>query len=234
MSSRLELPPFHLRLLAAGRTVCERHGLWLAGGYAMRAHGITDRPSQDLDFATAAETPLPEVASDVAAEFRRLGFTVALLETTPRQGRLVVTDEVTGQACEIDLLREALQDQPMLMELCPVIGLDDAVGMKVRALHGRGMPRDFIDVAAVSDLYGHRDLERLGALHEEDFRLQDLVDRLETVDLLADEAFAAYGLDDEGVRRIRGFAHAWAEDIKLRRSDDGDLDGEDFDLPEVD
>ncbi|MEU7906849.1 nucleotidyl transferase AbiEii/AbiGii toxin family protein [Actinoplanes sp. NPDC049118] len=32
-------------------------GLVLAGGYAISAHNLTSRPSQDVDFATAAAVP---------------------------------------------------------------------------------------------------------------------------------------------------------------------------------
>ena len=57
------LPPAHLRVLLDGWPVFERYGLLLAGGYAFRAHEIVHRPSQDLDFATRDDTPLPEIAA---------------------------------------------------------------------------------------------------------------------------------------------------------------------------
>src|SRR5580658_9023810 len=57
------LPPAHLRVLLDGLPVFERYGLLLAGGYAFRAHEILHRPSQDLDFATRDDTPLPEIAA---------------------------------------------------------------------------------------------------------------------------------------------------------------------------
>ena len=56
------LPAAHLRVLLDGLPVFERYGLLLAGGYAFRAHEILRRPSQDLDFATRDDTPLPEIA----------------------------------------------------------------------------------------------------------------------------------------------------------------------------
>jgi hypothetical protein len=59
------LPAAHLRVLLDGLPVFERYGLLLAGGYAFRAHEILRRPSQDLDFATRDDTPLPEIAGHV-------------------------------------------------------------------------------------------------------------------------------------------------------------------------
>ncbi|MCZ7473305.1 MULTISPECIES: hypothetical protein [unclassified Micromonospora] len=49
--------------LAAGDDL----GLMLAGGYAMCAHDLVDRPSQDIDFATAAALPLDAVTDRLGA-----------------------------------------------------------------------------------------------------------------------------------------------------------------------
>ncbi|GGS59911.1 hypothetical protein GCM10010156_18090 [Planobispora rosea] len=228
-----DFPPFQERVLQIALPVCERFGLALAGGHAMRMHGLTDRPSEDLDFATAAETPLPQVADGLAETFRRAGLEAAVREVTPRLGRLIVTEPVTGQRCELGLLREALQQGSVTVGELPVIGLDDLVGLKMRALHERSLARDVIDVAAVSELYGFRELERLARLHNEEFSIAELVMRLEFVDLIADEEFEAYGLDEERIREIRLFATAWVEDIKLRRADEGDAEY-DSDVPELD
>ncbi|GII01181.1 nucleotidyl transferase AbiEii/AbiGii toxin family protein [Planobispora takensis] len=226
-------PPFQEKILRVAMPACDRFGLVLAGGHAMRMHGLTDRPSRDLDFATAAETPLPEVADGLAETFRQAGFEVTTHEVTPRMGRLLVTDPLTGQSCEFDLLREALQHGPVTIGDLSVVGLADAVGLKMRALHERSLARDVIDVAAVSELYGFRELERLARLHNEEFSLEELVMRLEFVDLIADEEFEAYGLDEERIREIRRFATAWVEDIKLRRADEGDAEY-DSDVPDLD
>ena len=74
------LPAAHLRVLLDGLPVFERYGLLLAGGYAFRAHEILHRPSQDLDFATGDQTPLPEIAAQVQVAFQRAGYGVRLAE----------------------------------------------------------------------------------------------------------------------------------------------------------
>ncbi|MFI6500927.1 nucleotidyl transferase AbiEii/AbiGii toxin family protein [Nonomuraea typhae] len=218
----------------AVQPVCERYGLVLAGGYAMRAHGFTDRPSMDLDFATAAEIPLQDVAHAVADAFRSAGLETHIVELTPRMGRLLVTEPLTGDSCAFDLLREALQVPAVTCGRIRVVGLDDAIGLKLRALHERSLPRDVIDVAAVSHLYGFRQLERLARLHNDEFSVTELLMRLEFVDAMDDQDFFAYGITEERVREIRRFAYAWVEDIKLRRADEGDIDLDVPDLPPVD
>ncbi|GAA2399475.1 hypothetical protein [Nonomuraea africana] len=222
-------PPFQARLVEATEDVRIRHGLLLAGGYALRAHGLAGRPSHDLVFATAAQTPMPEIAADVAAALD--AFAVSVREVGERMALLVVTDEAGGQRCGFELLREALRNRPVWLAGCQVVGQDDAVGLKVRALHGRGLPKDFVDVAGFAGLYSFRELERLGAAHEEQWGLAELVHRLESVDLLADEAFQ---VDEDRLHDIRRFAYAWVEEIKLRRADDGDAERDDPDVPAVD
>ncbi|GGP88937.1 nucleotidyl transferase AbiEii/AbiGii toxin family protein [Streptosporangium pseudovulgare] len=231
----IRLPPLQERMLRAVLPVCDRFGLVLAGGYAMNAHGLTERPSNDLDFATAAETPLPDVAGAVAGAFRDAGLDATVVEAGPRMARLVVSDPVTEQSCEFDLLREALQRGPVVVGDVSVVSLDDAVGLKMRALHERSLARDVIDVVSVSHLYGLRELEHLARLHNEEFSPAELVMRLEFVELIADEDFEAYGLTAEEIAGIRRYCAAWVEDIKLRRPEDGDAEygAEHDDLPEV-
>lgn len=230
----VRVPAFHARLIEAALDVRERHGLLLAGGHAMTAHGLTERPGDDLVLATDRGVPLPEVAAELAVELRRHGLAVTPADATERVARMVVRDEAGGERCTVSLLREPLRDRPLALEGYRVVGQDDAVGLKVRALHGRGLPKDFVDVAAAATRYSFRELERLGAAFEEDWLLDDLIQRLESVDLLADEAFMAYGVDEERLHEIRRFAYAWAEDIKLRRADDGDADHDVPDVPEID
>jgi predicted nucleotidyltransferase component of viral defense system len=230
----MRFPPFQERLLRAVSPVCERYGLVLAGGYAMRAHGFTDRLSRDLDFATAGELPLAQVADGVIGAFRTAGLSATSIEVTPRFGRLMTEAPETGERCEFDLLREAFQQHPVRCGALWVLSVEDSIGLKMRALHERSYARDIIDVASVGHLYTFRGLESLAKPHNDHFSTYELASRLEFVDLMSDEEFESYGLDDGQVRAVRRFAQAWLEDIKLRRADDGDCDYDYPDVPEVD
>jgi hypothetical protein len=85
------LPAAHLRVLLDGLPVFERYGLLLAGGYAFRAHELLHRPSQDLDFATRSDIPLPEIAKHVQLAFQHAGYGAGLVEAaSPRYARLVL------------------------------------------------------------------------------------------------------------------------------------------------
>ncbi|MFI7616908.1 hypothetical protein ACIBP6_37345 [Nonomuraea terrae] len=227
----LAFPPFQRRLVAAVSAVGERYGLALAGVHALRAHGLTDRMGDDLVFATAGETPLPDVAEDVAGALREAGLEAAIAEVTARAGRLTAEDAVTRETCAIHLLREALQRPPVACAGLPVLAAEDAAGLVTRAFHEQGLVADFADVAALAARFSHRDLERLAQLHDDDFSASELLARLEFLDTVPDET---YGVDEERIGEIRRFARGWVEDIKARRVEDGDADYDDPDIPEVD
>ncbi len=61
--------PFHERLARIGLQATEKYGFALAGGYAVQAHGLVDRPSEDVDlFATAANGDTFDAAVDSAVD----------------------------------------------------------------------------------------------------------------------------------------------------------------------
>ncbi|MEV3977216.1 hypothetical protein [Nonomuraea sp. NPDC049758] len=230
----MRLPPFPERLLRALSPAGERHGLLLAGGHALRAHGFTDRLVEGLDLVTAAEGPLPSAAGDVVAALRAGGLVAQVAESAAWAARLTVTDPSIGRDAEIVLTREALREPPVVCDGLPVAAPADVIGLRVRDLHERGLPADVADAASAAHVFSFRDLERLAAVHLDDFSPQELLMRLEFVELMSDERFEAHGLDERHIADIRAFAREWAEDIKLRRADDGDADYDDPDLPEVD
>lgn len=52
---RLNMDPGHLKLAEVTLRAASRYGFALAGGYAVQAHGILDRPSEDVDLFTGWE-----------------------------------------------------------------------------------------------------------------------------------------------------------------------------------
>lgn len=209
------MDPFYQRLARVALTADQDLGLVLAGGYAISAHGLTSRPSEDLDFATRSPLPMAEVTRRLADVFRQSGHEVTVIEVAPLMARLMIVAD--GQPCEVDLLKGPI-GSPALLAVGPVLALDDAVGMKVAALHDRATHRDFIDVHAAGSRAGYTlaDLERLGAAHKPEFSAEELADRLAAVELRADQRFLDYGLTIEQVDDLRRWVAAWADDIRRR------------------
>lgn len=213
----MNLTELHRRLIADVLAVGGAYPLVLAGGYAVRAHGLVDRLSQDIDVATENPEPMERIAGTVRAGLERRGWRVRVPETDPLSARLVVTDPADGQECEVGILKETLWRPPVRTAHGLVLSLDDLVGTKVRALADCGLARDLIDVRAASGHWSHAELEELGRRHARDtFDLTELQSRLDGVDWIDDTEFAAYGLDDAAIGDLRRWAQQWSDDIAER------------------
>lgn len=130
---------------------------------------------------------------------------------------MIVTDAATGQACELDILKETIWKPLAHTEYGPVLALEDVVGTKVRALADRGLARDLIDVHAAAMQWTDIELEELGRRHaRDDFDLAELQARLVGADWIDDTEFAAYGLDESAIAELREWARRWADHITAR------------------
>ncbi|KUL23375.1 nucleotidyl transferase AbiEii/AbiGii toxin family protein [Streptomyces regalis] len=66
----MKLPDLHRRLLADALRAGDDYELALAGGYAVQAHGLVGRPSQDLDFATRHPASMTDIVRRLADGLR--------------------------------------------------------------------------------------------------------------------------------------------------------------------
>ena len=215
------LPAAHLRVLLDGLPVFERYGLLLAGGYAFRAHEILRRPSQDLDFATRDDTPLPEIAGHVRNAFQAAGYQVELVEATGRYARLTLRLPGSGEELEMDLLKEALDPRFVTVQVTArtsvrALSLEDTVGLKARAWHDRFVIRDIIDLHAAAGTFSYIDLERLARRHEPDLDLETILDHLAGVGVFSDEDFAEYELGEAEIADLRRWVTGWYDDLARR------------------
>ncbi|MGW5369847.1 nucleotidyl transferase AbiEii/AbiGii toxin family protein [Streptomyces sp. NPDC004009] len=153
------MPELHTRLLADVIALGSPYPLVLTGGYAVRAHRLVNRPSQDLDVATENPAPMADIAATLRAGLEARGWKVHALETAPLSARFTVTDPATGQECEVDILKEIFWRPVAQSPYGPVLAEEDVIGTKVRALADRGAPRDLIDVFAASRRWTNAELE---------------------------------------------------------------------------
>ncbi|MEU6256242.1 nucleotidyl transferase AbiEii/AbiGii toxin family protein [Streptomyces sp. NPDC047043] len=212
----MRLPDLHRRLLRDALDSGHAYGLVLAGGYAIQAHELVCRTSQGVDLATDAPADMNEITGAVAAGLADRGWTMRIIEVAPRMSRLIATDAASGASCEMDILKEIFHRPPAHTEAGPTLSRDDAVGLKVRALHNRGFPRDVIDVFSARELYTIQELERLGAQHDEEFDLEELHGRLEAVDFTSDREYAAYDMTPADIAELRAWVQDWLDDLGLR------------------
>ena len=98
---------------------------------------------------------------------------------------------------------------PVVMDVGPVMHLDDLVATKVAALVNRREVRDYIDVAAALERYA---LERVLELaHAADPALdpEDVADAGRYLDRLDDARFALYGLTKSDISGLRNRLSGW-------------------------
>ncbi len=68
------MPELHTRLLADVIALGSPYPLVLTGGYAVRAHRLVTRPSQNLDVATENPAPMADIAAALRAGLEARGW----------------------------------------------------------------------------------------------------------------------------------------------------------------
>lgn len=199
------------------------YGLVLAGGDAVRAHGlVADRVSRGVDLATEHHADMTEIADGVRAGLERRGWSAEVPLVDPLAARLAVRDPASGARWQVDLRKEVLWRPAVETEAGPALSLEDLTGTSVRALADRGLPRDLVDVHAVADRWSPVELEELGRRHAPDtFDLTELQSRLTGTEWLDDAEFRTHGLDTPAVESLRHWAQTWADDIAERLLEGG-------------
>jgi hypothetical protein len=209
----------HREVAAVALRAAARHGFALAGGNALIAHGVIDRPTEDVDLFTDREHGVAAAADAVAAALRAAGYTAERQDKTGLAEVFEGMDEglaewiITTPDGREMMLQMAYFDrghQPVLMEFGPVLDLDDVLGSKVAALAGRAAERDYIDVAAaLARGYSIAQLTGLAVALDPGLTAEDFAYAGERLDHLGDDRFARYGLTPEDVTRLRDQFAAW-------------------------
>ncbi len=138
-SPPLGVDAVHERLAGDLLAVGAPYGLVLAGGEAVRAHGLVDgRVSEGVDLATEHPAGMAEIAGAVRAGLEERGWPVEAPTVDPLAARLVVGDEASGGRWRVDLRKEVLWRPPVTTGAGPALSLEDLVGTRVRALADRG------------------------------------------------------------------------------------------------
>jgi Nucleotidyl transferase AbiEii toxin, Type IV TA system len=210
----------HREVAVVALRAAARHGFALGGGNALIAHGVIDRPTEDVDLFTDREHGVAAAADAVDAALREAGFTAERQDTaTGLAGAFEGMGEglaewiITTQGGREMMLQMAYFDrghQPVLMEFGPVLDLDDVLGGKVAALASRAAERDYTDVAAaLARGYTVAQLTGLAVALDPGLTAEDFADAGQRLDRLSDDRFARYGLTPEDVTRLREQFAAW-------------------------
>jgi len=209
--------PFHARLAALALNAAEQFGFCLAGGYAVQAHGLVQRRSEDVDLFTtmAAQHDFGRAVDAVLAGLRAGGLTAEVTRRADTFARLRVGDPASEETANLDLGVDWRAHPPARLAIGPVLHVDDAVGNKVGALFSRAEVRDYVDVYGIvrSGRYDSAALLRLAAEHDPGFDPGMFADALRAVDRLPDVAFAVYDLSPADAAALRETLKRWADEL---------------------
>jgi hypothetical protein len=203
---RAGVDAFHHGLARIGLNAGERYGFALAGGYAVRAAGLVNRPTDDIDLFTAWERrgEFETGAQAIVDAYIAAGLTVTAERRHDTFTRLTVADGV--QTAKVELGVDMRAHEPVRISIGPVLHPDDAVANKLRAVYERAHACDFIDIDAVlrSGRYDRSTLLGLAERSDITFDRSVFADALEQAQLLDATLFAPYGLaggDLDGLRQ---------------------------------
>jgi hypothetical protein len=190
----------------------------LAGSGAIREHGLISRPTEDIDLFTT-NTDAESFGRNVTLILEGLassGYCVSIQQQAERFARLMVEKE--GLIVNIDLGVDWRENQPVIMDIGPVLNIDDAVGNKVSALFSRSEARDFLDIDRIRTSGRYPDETLLGMAKERDlgFSLDAFIRQLGFVVWITPYQVGAYGVGAEQLERIKARFNEWARELRSR------------------
>jgi hypothetical protein len=196
-----------------------RHGFALAGGNALIAHGIIDRPTDDVDLFSDQETAVAAAADAVEGALRAAGFEAERRDQAGGLGDIfyglgegLAEWIITAPGGQQTMLQMAYFDRtrgPVTMDVGPVLDLEDLAGSKVCALASRVEPRDYVDTAAALQRYSADQLISFARRLDPGLEDRDFADAGSQLDRMPDGLFTRYGLSPEDVARLREQFITW-------------------------
>ena len=181
-------------------------GYLLGGGGALLAHGLTNRPTQDLDFVGSSNT---ESADAVAGQFARTaeshGVATQIIQTGDTFARLVVTDDaqlVIDIAVDVPPILN-----PVTTDAGPTFAPEELAARKLTALFGRAEARDFTDVFTLCRRFPKSLLIEHAKRLDLGFNESELATAIRSIRRFQPDDFP---IDHEDVESMTQFFLAWA------------------------
>ncbi|GIF13417.1 nucleotidyl transferase AbiEii/AbiGii toxin family protein [Actinoplanes teichomyceticus] len=194
--------------------VADKHRFVLGGGVAWLVNGLVARPTEDIDLFTDTEGAVVAAAGEVTAALTAAGYRVVREEGDELFAGMDADIQeflVAGEhrALRLTLCRLDRHRAPVVMDLGPVMHLDDLVATKVAALVNRREVRDYIDVAAALQRYPLQRVLELAHAADPALDPADIAEAGRYLDRLDDIRFTRYGLDAPRIAELRQRLAGW-------------------------
>lgn len=208
MTPSPSLPEFQADVARTFFALPEADSFLLAGGLALVALGLTDRPTEDMDAFTphAGDVVSAAKAFTCAAEDR--GWRVESLRSSGTFVRLHVHGK---HSLFVDLAQDSAPGLPPTMSvLGPTYAIEELATRKLLALFDRAMPRDFADVYRLQGRVPRQRLMDLAVDIDPGFDPAVLAIALGQLRRYRDEDIPIEAGD---VPALRAFFHEWADEL---------------------
>jgi Nucleotidyl transferase AbiEii toxin, Type IV TA system len=221
----MPLDPLHGRIASVALRAAARFGFALGGGNALVAHGVIDRLTRDVDLVTDRETGVLAAKGPVEEALRREGFAVqrrdganGVVDLFPDWEEASADWHVTapnGRRTDLEMVHFDRSREPVLMDVGPVLHLEDAAGNKVCALVSRVEPRDYVDTAALLGRWNSARLIGFARRLDPGLKDREYAAAAQRLDRMPDEKFTPFGLTGQAVAALRERFAAWPRDARV-------------------
>jgi Nucleotidyl transferase AbiEii toxin, Type IV TA system len=189
----------------------ESAGFAVAGGAALVAQGLIDRPTRDVGLflldAGASEVTAAAASFEAALDRRRRSHHRVIDQRTFI--RLEIYDG--QQSLIVDFGIDSPPEEPVdATVLGPTLSPRDLASRKTLALFGRAEARDFADVYDLARRYGRSQLLTWAAADDAGFNQDIFASMLTTIDRLTDEDLP---VQPRHVQDLRAYFHDWAAEL---------------------
>jgi hypothetical protein len=184
--------------------------------------GILKRPSEDIDLFTAWERreEFAAAVDAVVGAYRAAGYAVAVTQQFDTFVRLAVTGQAQpDHPYKVELAGNWRALPPVMMDVGPVLHVDDVVAGKMSALFTRAEPRGFLDVdaAVVSGRFTREQLLDLAEQADAGFDRTVPAELWGMLPRYPERRFMAYGADPDQIAAMRERFAQWREELLTRR-----------------
>lgn len=202
------LTPFQIELATVFFRLPSTKRFLLAGGAALNAQHLIQRPTHDLDFFTEDAAAVPAARAELERAATARGWEVELIHDATTFARLVVHGP---EDVLVDVALDAAPGQPASISIAgPTYEPRELAGRKVVALFDRAEARDFADVYALAHRYDKHQLLSYASTVDPGFDNSVFAEMLGSLGRFRDSELP---LDADTIQPLREFFNTWRAEL---------------------
>jgi len=204
-----ELSGFQQEIARLFFSLQSSHGFVLAGGGALLASGLSNRPSQDLDFfGSPGQVSVSRALGQFLDAIQQQNWEYELLSHANDFARVRI---MGSTELIVDLAIDVAPRFPVTQTLVgPVFSPLELAGRKLLALFDRAEARDFVDVYVLSKKFGNQKIFDAAAQIEVSLNKETLARMMIALERFSDDELP---IDLSEVGALREHFAEWAKEL---------------------